>query len=722
MCLTSRIINLKNYSNIKLFEKRADEYKLKSKAKELFRAKFKKNNKLKSESLKKSIDNSNLSLPIFSNSTISLISELYPQFNSTKYIENSLIKIFKNESDNNKQEEQKSNNLFLTKTPLENKSFRDTFSYNHFNNKIKEKYINKCLIDNSKKTKNKIIRKNNLYYSLNSCLNNTDNTRILLEFQKEKNLIKKSPKNNIDNETSENILNNSNKASPYFEKLINRKTSLINLKRNNTKEKMEKYRELKLYNFSSQMQKDKYKISKETNLNKLEYYNDIINSLESKKNLFTNKFINKLGDYIKTINSQIEIQKAKNYFYINKIINYKNEIKQLNNKIKVINIFRKNILKWIYFQIQLKEKKITLPSYYRTILENSSSINDNNKNDNSSKEGSENKNIKFNKIGPRRFYSVHIRRSKRFLSHKKVKKNLDIPFNSENGLFYNQELDLENPLNIKEIRKIKNYKTLPIYNTLEELNEVLAFYDNKNIAQMEYYYSLRMEIFYLKKELISIKEETKKEEINHDNSILMKEKDLNEINDFISFKNNLIQKLKKSMNKQKYKKIKFKEKKDKKNISLLKNVNNLYKTCKSLGLKSNLEVNKEKIEKNKYKLIDFNEILEKLKYITYIIDYLISKFKIYNSNEYEGKELLNKLKIEIEKNHKVENTAEQRKNIYKKNIELRKTLYERNNKIYFLPNRKLDFHYNKNFSKYKQKSFVDNQNHKLNFDDLINNN
>ena len=210
-----------------------------------------------------------------------------------------------------------------------------------------------------------------------------------------------------------------------------------------------------------------------------------------------------------------------------------------------------------------------------------------------------------------------------------------------------------------------------------------------------------MEIFYLKKELLKEKKEIIKEENNHENSIIMKQKDLNEINDNMTVNNSLIQKLKKNTYK-KYNKTSFK---DNKNISLLKHVSKLYNTCKSLALKTNFEITKEKIDKNKDKSKDFNEILEKLTYITFVINYLLSKFKIYNSNEYGGKELLNKLKNDIDKNHKIEYAIEQRKNICKKNIELRKIIYERNNKIYFLPNRKLDFNYNTNYSKSKKKKF-----------------
>jgi hypothetical protein len=447
--------------------------------------------------------------------------------------------------------------------------------------------------------------------------------------------------------------------------------------------------------------------------------------MEKNKKLLNINFIEKLGDYIKYINSQRDLEKGKNIILINDIINYKNEIKQLNNKIAKKIMFKKNILRWIYFQIQLKEKKLVLPSYYRTILENIGKVKS--KNIEKERYGEENKSVKKDQ---RKYYSIEIRRSNRFLTKKKLKKLQENEFNSENGLFFNQELDLDNPLNIKEIIRIKNYKKTPIYNTVEEFNEVLIFYDNKNITKMKYYYNLRMEIYYLKLELMSIKEKTKQNEIYNDNSIKMKQKELNELDDSVKFNINLKQKLNKSaykeiiisnkINKASIYKMKSNQNQDEDKIGLLNKVNNLFNTCKLLGLKSDFELNTEKKDKKKNIIInDLVEILSKLKFITFIIDYLLAKFKIYNSPENKKKELLNKLKNEIEKNHKIKNASEQRLQFQKKAIKLRKKLEERNNKISFLPKRKIEIFINKKDSKNKLKSIDVNKIKKINLDDLL---
>ena len=252
--------------------------------------------------------------------------------------------------------------------------------------------------------------------------------------------------------------------------MIERKIKLINPNKIDFNSFIEETKNFNLNKYSNLMKKEKYKIYKENKINILEYYNDIYMNLERKKKLLNIHFIEKMGDYVKFINSQKEKEKVKNTNLINKIIEIKNEIKQLNKNIAKKIKYKKNILRWIYLQIQLKEKKIKLPSYYRTILE-SNEINKSNK----SLENKNNEEKNVSKKDQRKHYSIEIRTSKKYLTRKKQKKNQEIEFNSENGLFYNQEIDLNSPANILEIFKIKNYKKSPTYNTADEFNDIFIF-------------------------------------------------------------------------------------------------------------------------------------------------------------------------------------------------------------------------------------------------------
>ena len=91
MSQTARILNIKQYSNIILFEKRAHDFKFKKK--ELFHSKIKKNRKLKSAIFLKKNKNSTFSFPLVSNS---LFSDLTTQISTRiKLLENSLSELKK---------------------------------------------------------------------------------------------------------------------------------------------------------------------------------------------------------------------------------------------------------------------------------------------------------------------------------------------------------------------------------------------------------------------------------------------------------------------------------------------------------------------------------------------------------------------------------------------------------------------------------------------------
>ena len=737
MSLSARCLNKKNFSNIILFEKRANDFK--SKKKELFNSKIQKNKKLSIKSTK----NLNFPFPILSNSTMTLFPDLKTQISfGIKLFENSLYEI-----KNKKDIKQNQNESKLTVDNNKNKTFltdsikinlyrkKSAFNSSNNNNNIK----NNSLINTLKNSPNKTFLSNrNTNSPINKNFSNINNANILLFFQKEKNtnndnnikldkkIFNKKLRNKLFKEKINNNNNNNNNqninSSDIFKKIINCKMRLINPKNINLTNYIEETKQLKINKYTLLMKKENYKRAQENKINNIDYYNNIYKNLENKKKLFNIKFIEKLGDYVKYINSQKELEKVKNENLFNDIIKLKNEIKQLNKNIAKKISYKKNILKWIYFQIQLKEKKINLPSYYRTILENNDIKKD--------KYEEENKNIKKE----RKHYSIEIRSSKKHFSKKILLKNQDKEFSSEKGLFFYNEIDLENPINLKEIIKIKNYKKTPIYNSVEEFNDVFVFYDNQNIAKMKYYYNLKMQIYQLKIELQNLKKKIRENEIYYNNSVQVKEIELNKIDDCVKGNNNLKQELSKNINKDSsfvnnsyqnshYLILNQNKEKEEDKMCLLDKVNILFNTCKSLNIEQKLELSIDKKDKKNYKNNnELYEILYKLKYITFIIDYLISKFKIYNSIEFSKNKLLIKLKNEIEKNHKIEKAAEQRLQFEKKAIKLRKKLEERNNKIYFLPYRKIDINNNKKDSKNKNKSFDINNIQKMNFEDFLNNN
>ena len=428
MSQTARFFNIKQYSNIILFEKKAHDFKTKKKA--LFHSKIKKNKKLKSGILLKTAKNSSFSFPLMPNSTKPLFSDLNTQiFTGIKLLENSLSELKnKNDLKQNQNENKKSienndnkNKTFLTDS-IRISSYRKKSDYNNYNNVNSQ---NNLLISTIKKSPNKSFflnnNKNNINLSMNKNFSKIDNANILLFFQKEKN-------NNENNNNSIKVLNKKirNKlfkdkkanSSDLFKKMIERKLKLIDPNKVDLNSYIEETKDYSLTKHTNLMKKENYKRSQENKINILEYYNDMQNNLEKKKKLLNIQFIEKMGDYIKFINSQKEIEKVKNSNLINIIIELKNEIKQLNKNISKKIQYKKNILKWIYFQIQLKEKKIKLPSYYRTILENNETKKS--KIENKSKYTEEKSAIR--KEHQRKHYSIEIRTSKKYFTRRKQKK------------------------------------------------------------------------------------------------------------------------------------------------------------------------------------------------------------------------------------------------------------------------------------------------------------
>ena len=96
-----------------------------------------------------------------------------------------------------------------------------------------------------------------------------------------------------------------------------------------------------------------------------------------------------------------------------------------------------------------------------------------------------------------------------------------------------------------------------------------------------------------------------------------------------------------------------------------------------------------------------------LEYIEQVIDFLITKFIFYVSKGEDNKNLIKKIKNDIEKEHKV-NKTKLLKIIDSEKIRLLKeNLLEKNNKIYILNSRKINW-FNK-FKKSKSKKNIDKE-------------
>ena len=721
MSKTERSRMTKNYSNKTVFEKREKEFKIKT----LYELNSKNNKKIKYNWFKKLIKkNANFSFPILSTSMTYIISDTKKQLNirdkilKSSFINKSINKYILKKDDKLHSEIQ---TTFLTDQNLKKKIKKVTKS-------TSRKKISKIIDELKNRTNSNNYTDNSFNYFLFNNFSSSPNADILMHFESEKNLFDLSENNgenikneiflkNINYKTKKNVLALDRiKTAQNYKKIFDYKMTKLNIKRETVNNYIPKTVKYKKIQYSSKINQERGRILKENYQNQIELSDDIFISLEKTKKLLNFNFVDKISNYIKFIYSKIESEKNKNVSLINEIITYKNEIKILNNKItKKINE-RNFILKWIYFQIRIKEKKLTLPSYYRLIIENPETKKNKN-------EDLPIRRATFRKSSKKLLKSnSSLERISRGYSENKNEhkyKNIDNNYIIEKGLFYNCPLNLSDPVKMNEINKIKTYKNNLIFNSVDEFIEVFTFFENKIIAKLKYYYKLKMIIYKMKKVLLKAENEINENQIRYDNSITQREKDFNELNTYIKYKNKVIQEL----NLDKYN-IHFKPnsytKKTNENLNIIylyEKITDLYNTCKSLKL--NLKISKEKKPSKKDLNFQTNKILYRLKYITFVADYFSAQFKIYKNSQKGNKEYFIKLKNEIEKNHKIQKAAEQRIKDKENIIKLEKQIEERNNKIYFLPYRKIDLYNNIKDDKEEITSCKVNKIKKIHFDDLL---
>ena len=132
---------------------------------------------------------------------------------------------------------------------------------------------------------------------------------------------------------------------------------------------LNKVREFKYFNYLNEQKKEINIITMENSKNNIEFLKDKINSLNKIKNIYSNKISNTLGEYSKFISNYKEKEKINSDILLNQINNIKKEVKNLQNKIAKKEQEKATILKWVYFLIKMKEKKIELPTYYKKIIE-----------------------------------------------------------------------------------------------------------------------------------------------------------------------------------------------------------------------------------------------------------------------------------------------------------------------------------------------------------------
>ena len=504
----------------------------------------------------------------------------------------------------------------------------------------------------------------------------------------------------------------------YKDKTTKTKNSKINRKRESINEFREKIRQQKLFKFSIQAKEELCIRIKEKYQNELGYITDKIESFNTWKKLDQDFFSNKIDEYLKFLMYQKSYEKNKVEDLLDEIIRLKNDITKINSQMAKIELDKSKILRWIYFQIQLKEKKVTLPSYYNLILENINDINayyDSKikklSNSYFPKSPESNKSIKNLSL------SVNKKKDKMKKSIKKSKvfsgtDSLGTPI---------LKIEIMNLLNKKEGKeaylRIKEYKNNLIYN-LEDFKDRMNSLQRDNLILINYRTELNYKIQELKTQYNKVNEENNKIFEFYNYNLNKKLNELNRLKINNSTMENII-KIFHSLNY--YYKNKNKEKtqfiisgnenedsndkpitepisltitKNKPNKSKNKNkkklnkkmakellfikVKNLYNMCKSIKFK---EPKHYEILKEKEKIMKNFGVLFYIFYIEYCVNYLIDYSKDFEKNNKDGKKKMRKILFEIEKAHREEKAEELRIQRNQKYINLEKEIKKRYDRV-----------------------------------------
>ena len=261
-------------------------------------------------------------------------------------------------------------------------------------------------------------------------------------------------------------------------------------------------------------------------------------------------------------------------------------------------------------------------------------------------------------------------------------------------------------LNKKEGRseylRIKEYKNNLIFKDAEDFHEGLLSLEKEDLRLIQYNDFIKEKIFWLKKELDKvIKEKNKMINIYNYNLRI----NLNELNQLkqrhivleliIKYlennKNNIkfnnkqnIKNKKRNKSANIFSKRKEIKKADKKILYF--KINKLFNICKLVKFNNQ---NDYEILEEKRKLLKNDEILYYFVYIEYCVNYLLTEINKFRKNHKNGEKIIKKIKFDIERNHRIEKAEEMRKQLREKYIKLENEINKRNNKIYFLPYKKI---------------------------------
>lgn len=748
------IQNLKKYSNVVLFSRREEELSQKNNT----------SHKSNKNLLKKDKKNKSIKLPTPSDDlstyalkTISSFKTTFDSF-STKMLfpQSSKASLI------DKKENKKIFNPYLTIT-----TFRDENNNKNLNITPKKSIFS--LTQNIFRIKDNF-NSNQRFNTTNNISNKTNYT--IKEQQNEINLLKKI-KGIHANYPNKKIIKRDE------EYLLDLKLKKLQSEKYNISLMLNKVREYKYSNYLNEQKKEINKTSIENSKNNLEFLTDKINMLNNIKNNYSINISNKLGEYSKFILKYKEKEKINSDSLLNQINNLKKDVKNLQNKIAKKEYEKAQILKWIYFLIKMKEKKLVLPAYYKKIiethferkkekrktiaikLENLKLLHNNEQkfifyhedkfptkdhsnkllahiklstynNDISSFQSDKTKKYVESKFKNKKLKLV----TKSTISFKRnnyknslIKQSEPNPnhhiFNFDESFETNKKMKktfdklIQDGINSNEINRISRYKLYLIYNTPDDLEDRLNELQNENIQLLHQYEVSRKKLFAKRlkyKDIFDNRIGTDYEDIN--NRIRQREIRLNQV----------MKKHENFLKQFEYAKKSLVEKKNVVNIKQKRNKSLNKKPITKESLRKELLKKIENIYElcvknieDRQRFEDYEQKFKKdiifmLTVIELFVVYLKSKLNFNDKSDIAKYDLMKKIKNDIEHRHKIDKGIILRLKEKERFLTFQEIIEEKMNKILFLQKRRIIPVYNLDNVNKKKKYSVEK---KINFEDLM---
>jgi len=406
---------------------------------------------------------------------------------------------------------------------------------------------------------------------------------------------------------------------------------------------------IKFLKFNNNNKNERYHQYLSLSNSQMKSTDNTIKKLQKSKDFLEKKYNDQYILYLKFLKETLEKEKVVKIELMNETNKRLFEVNKLQKYITKITNVKDNLIRWLYLQIQVKEKLPKIPEYYKYIIEDDISL------DEVNKRGQGKYNISYNE-----YMRIKNYRGKNIYNNpntliKKIETFEDILLSKLNNNLDKIDNDKKFKEEFEDIKRMFNVRT-------NEDNEKLKnlIYDLKNVKKRN---------IELQNDLIKVKKEKNFVRRNKNKEIIKRLQLL-----FIHYSNDEIDNVLKKNNKP----------------TLYYLILSLYYIVTSHNFK---QLENIKIKLDFYKP-DEKLILEVLEYAENVLNLLISNKKYYYSNP-KLKQRYIETKDEIDKSSKIEKMIIHMKMQKQQEDEKKKKLMEKINKQYIKPRRKIDYEYYK---------------------------